>query len=205
MSYLPKLEDTSECTDDKMVVETIIDIFKNYRQQNEPPISEFENELLWLFSFIDAQATDKLHVLFECGFIFLQDKVGISISQIASTISLTNLQISQRIKSWTTQVWDLASKKTLISHFSSCDLRSWSLRKIPKTDPINQFISSKISLQTSQPVNEVNIIIPPSLNPVTVINAKIFDSRSMSNFTIFNDTPKQWIFNQEPKKSFVLT
>lgn len=205
MPSLPQLEDVPECTDDKMLYETICDIFKKYRQENEPSISDFEDEILWLFNVIDNRSSNKLQTLFECGFIFLQDKIGVNVSQIAATISLTNIQINQRIKNWVTNFWDIQAKKMLISHFCVCDLRSWSLKKIVKSDRIRDFINSKISLQASYPVSEVNTIPPPLALPVTTINVKIFDGRRIESSVIFSEPPKEWKFNHEPKRSFVLS
>lgn len=205
MITLPKVEEVPECANDKMVYKTIVSIFKKYREQYEAPISEFDNELLWLLNFVDNRAVNKPYVLFKCGFVFHQEKVGINITRIATTISLTNMQVSQRVKGWITQVWDITEKKMLLFHFrNNCDLRTWSLRKINKDNCISEFVLSKISLQTPQPVNEVNLIPPPLIQPVTSINTKIIDMKHMSNFIVCSKSPKQWVFNQESKKNFVL-
>lgn len=202
---LPSLEDFPECTDDKMVYDTICDIFKKYRENTESANSDFESEILWIFNVIDKQSSNKLQSLFNCGFVFLQDKIGVNISQISSTISLSNIQINQRIKNWVTQTWDLQAKKMLLSHFSDCDLRSWSLKKITKFDRISSFINSKILLQASYPVSEVNSIPPPAIRPVTQINYEMFDNRRITSSVIFSEPPVQWKFKLEPKRSFVLS
>ena len=77
MITLPKVEEVPECANDKMVYKTIVSIFKKYREQYEAPISEFDNELLWLLNFVDNRAVNKPYVLFKCGFVFHQEKVGI--------------------------------------------------------------------------------------------------------------------------------
>ncbi|OHT08287.1 hypothetical protein TRFO_04891 [Tritrichomonas foetus] len=205
VEHLPSLEEIPEFEDDEKLYEFVCSTFQDYREKNDPPNSEFFNELIWLFSTLLERAQNVRSVAYKSGFIFLQEEVAVNVAKIGQTIGMTNAQVSQRIKQWTNVVWDLNQKKSVLYPFEeNVDLRSWTLRQIQKNEMLKRYVNSQISLQTAQIIQQANTISPAMLRPVSQINPRIFDIGAIKTNDPVNVKPATWEFNTTPVKSLVL-